>query len=145
MKKLMLITFVIFLGACQQSSIEAIIDIKSIVGKNQSEVEKILGTAEKTEKLIVNGQSCDNVYYQYGEIEIVYINDKADWITIYMTSAYEMTRSAIQLLDLPYKKPSYFNPESAIRWEYYEGIKEISFFPGLEGKIFFIYIKAFTK
>lgn len=145
MKKLILITFVVFLGACQQSSIEAIIDIKSIVGKNQSEVEKILGTAEKTEKLIVNGQSWDNVYYQYGEIEIVYINDKADWITIYMTSAYEMNRSAIQLLDLAYKKPSYFNPDSAIRWEYYEGIKEISFFPNLEGKIFFIYIKAFTK
>ncbi len=141
----MFITSVVFLVACQQSSIEAIIDIKSIVGKSQSEVEKILGTAEKTEKLNVNGQSWDNVYYQYGEIEIVYINDKADWVTIYMTSAYEMTRSAIQLLDLPYKKPTFFNPDVAIRWDNYEGIKEISFFPNLEGEIFFIYIKAFTK
>lgn len=145
MKKLILITFVVFLGACQQSSIEAIIDIKSIVGKNQSEVEKILGTAEKTEKLIVNGQSWDKVYYQYGEIEIVYINDNADWITIYMSSEYKMNKSVIQLLGLAYKKPSYYNPESAIRWEYYEGIKDISFFPDLDGNIHFIYIKAFTR
>lgn len=58
--------------------------LSKIAGKNLSEVESYLGKFTKSEKVNPLGVSCPcrKYYFKGDEIEIVFINDKADWITI---------------------------------------------------------------
>lgn len=58
--------------------------LSKIAGKNLSEVESYLGKFTKAEKVNPSGVSCPchKYYFKGDEVEIVFINDKADWITI---------------------------------------------------------------
>ena len=124
-----------------------IIEIKSIVGKSEAEVEKILGKAEKTEK-VNPGKTpcpCDKLYYKSGKYEIVFINGKADWITIYDVSDLDTDENVIELLGLPKTEPDFNSPHNVMRWNNVANIKEVTFFDNGSGKIDYIYIKFETE
>lgn len=59
----------------------ALINIPQLAGKNQAEVEALLGEAV----FCAQSESNLNCTYQENEIEIVFIDGKADWISIYGT------------------------------------------------------------
>lgn len=61
------------------------IDISKIAGKTPTEVESILGRQTKSElyKLLKESNcQCEKYYYLDGKVSIVYLDGKADWITI---------------------------------------------------------------
>lgn len=61
-----------------------IVDIDKIAGKSPSEVKIVLGEPEKKEKSNPSGTPCpcDKYYYLCELVEIIYMNGKAEWITI---------------------------------------------------------------
>lgn len=128
---------------------ELIVDILSIAGKDKITVEKVLGKPENTEKVkpsntpCVN-KGCDKLTYESGKYEVVFINDKADWITIYNVSEFDTTVVGIELLGLEITEPDFNSPLNVIRWKNIKNIKEINFFDNGSGKLNYIYIHVKT-
>lgn len=128
---------------------KAIVDIRAIANKTPVEVVSILGETEKSEKIKPSGTICistvcEKKTYQSGKFEIVFINNKADWITIIPDSNKVLNQDSIKLIGLPARKPSISN-DSIIKWENMENMKEVSFFGNGSGKIDYIYIKVNSK
>ena len=174
MKKLLLL-LVIILISCTQSKVEkptiidvakiagkstvevkktlekpTVIDVTKIAGKSTIEVEKILGKPDKIESSSASGTPCKNVpcqkaYYQKDKFEIVFINDKADWITINDLSDYDFSEDNIEIIGLPKTSPEFKNPDNLIRWKNIENIKEINIFNDGSNKISYLYIKVLTE
>jgi len=133
----------------ETSKKELIVNILSIVGKDRTTVEKVLGKAENTEKIkpsntpCVN-RACDRLTYKSGKYEVVFINNKADWITIYNVSEFDTKAEKIELLGLKVSEPDFNSPFNVIRWKDIQNIKEINFFDNGSGKLDYIYIKGQT-
>ena len=64
-----------------EPSVEALFDIPKIAGKTENEVEALLGEPVFCAK----PEATLNCAFKENEIEIVFIDGKADWITVYST------------------------------------------------------------
>ena len=60
------------------------IDLSFVVGKNYEQVEAELGEPSRTQHVNPSNTPCPclKVYFKGGDVEILFINGKADWITI---------------------------------------------------------------
>ena len=158
MKKILsLLICLVILISCTQSKnnsqtekINIVIDLKKIAGKNISEVEKILGKAEKVEPFSesstpCNDQPCEKAYYQKDKFEIIFINGKADWITINELSEYDFNEDNIELFGISNSEPDFNNPDDLIRWKNIENISEINIFNNGSNKISYAYIRVATE
>jgi len=130
-------------------SVEKIVDINSIAGKTLKEVEKVLGLNTSKEETKISGvgcknDMCDKYYFKEGKIEIVFIKGLADWITIYEVSHLTIHENLIQTLGIEQKEPT-IKAKGRLAWENIEGIKSISIFNDLTGKVRYIYIQTNTK
>ncbi|MFV8359715.1 hypothetical protein [Flavobacterium sp. LS1P3] len=146
----------LFLVSCGNSKTENendsnknIIDVKTIIGKTESEIEKILGKAENSEKISPSNTPCKDIpcekkFYQKNKFEIVFIDGKSDWITINNISNFDFNSENITLLGLSSTVPSFENTIS-IKWNDIENINDVTFFNNGENKIEYIYIKGYTK
>lgn len=110
---------------------QLIIDIKLLSGKTLSEIENILGKAEKIE--IVKGYPCINeicrrAYFSDDRYEIIFKKLKTDWITINDVPNLTNDDQAILMLGITARNPTFKNPGNVIRWNDVEGIHEITFF-----------------
>ena len=131
------------------SDIKPVVNISTLIGKTLAESESVLGKADNVEKVSpgktpCKENPCDKASFQSGKYEIVFIDGKADWITINQVSAYDLNNDAIALLGLPKSDPATSNT-TMLRWENVEGIKEIRFFNNGSNKIDYIYVMANTK
>ena len=59
------------------------VDAKAIAAKSKAEAEGVLGLPVSCETVKPSGKPHQKCDYRDGNIEIVYTDDKADWITIY--------------------------------------------------------------
>jgi len=121
-----------------ESEIKPIAQITKIAGGNQDAVAELLGepvsnTATKYGPKLI---------YQ-GDIEVVFIDGKADWITVPMTKV-PYNKNAVKYLDLKPTNPSFSN-NFTMRWEGISGLLQVSIFAGRNGKVDYADIKAFTK
>jgi hypothetical protein len=118
------------------------IKIKNISGKTKEDVKKYLGDSLPCEKTKY-GPSCK---YRNGDIEIVYINKKADWITINAVHNTNYNSEILNTLDLEYAMPVVSN-QNVMRWENIQGLLEVSVFPSTLGssKCGYAYIKVKTE
>jgi len=73
------------------TELDLIVDMKSIVGGTPSEVAKSLGKADS----ISTVKQGKKHVYQAGKFEIIFINGKADWITVNNLSNIKFRRHAI--------------------------------------------------
>ncbi len=123
---------------------QTVISIPDIAGKTPQEVAKILG--ESTAKEVVNPSRapcpCDKLTYKNGQIEIVFIKGRADWITINNMNDAAYSKNSLPMIGIAVKDPDFSN-SNVMRWSKLNGLQEISFFPSGQN-IFYIYIKAFT-
>ena len=136
---ILLLIVLLALIADNSTSAQPIVDIPKIAGADKPEVEKFLGQATSCET-IKYGLKC---YFTVGETEIVFIDGKADWITINQMQTTPYSPQALTALGLKNQKPT-FSSDDVIRWEDIQGIREISIFPAGK-KIFYVYIKMKTK
>lgn len=117
---------------------EPVVDVTKIAGKTRAEAETVLGAPDECETSM-HGDKCR---YLKSHTEIVYIDGKADWITVgFDDEPYDP--AAIVKLGFKQEPPSFQN-EFAIRWEGIDGLLEASLFPGVKGKAAYAYIKAAT-
>lgn len=118
---------------------DPIIELSKIAGRAVKEVEKLLGPPTETSKT----EKGPKRIYKEGSIEVVYINEKADWFTVTPTKKIPFNKDALKELGLEAPPPTFSN-EHVIRWEPHKDYQSISIFPGPNG-IDFIYIMTKTK
>lgn len=120
-------------------SSSSLIDIIEIAGKSQVQVSKIIGQPLNC-SLSKYGKKCS---YNIAETEIVFINGKADWITVEGIDYMPFNFKALKSIGLEPKKPS-FKSNFILRWSNIQGLKEVSIFKGGSNSDY-AYIKAYTK
>jgi hypothetical protein len=114
------------------------IDIPRIAGKSMEQVNELL-KAKPTCSKNKRGTKCA---YINGRIEIVYIDGKADWITVNGLEQVPFTDAGIMRLGFSQKSPS-FNSPTVMRWNGLPGVLELSMFKGQTGTEY-AYIKVKT-
>lgn len=124
--------------------------LKRVAMQPLNVVATVLGAPSKVEVVRPNNtpcqsEPCQKAIYQKGKYEIVFINGLADWITINKTLAYRFDTSAIEELGLPDERPSFNNPESVIRWQNIDGLREVSIFNNGSDRVAYFYIKCTTE
>lgn len=117
-----------------------LLDIKAIAGKSQKEVQALLGSPGATEKTKYGPK----LTYKNETIEVLFIKDKADWITFTPKAAVPYSKESLSALGLPATKPTFSNA-NVIRWEPCEKFLSVSMFPGeTAAKLDYVYIKVAT-
>lgn len=118
---------------------DVVIDIPALVGKTEAQVSELIGQPISCSE-IKYGNKCQ---YDKSETEIVFINKKADWITVEGLDDKAFSDSTITLLGFRDQKPS-FSTTFVKRWEPLEGLISVSLFKGATNSDY-AYIKAYTK
>ena len=116
-----------------------VLDIQTIAGKAPADVSKVLGEPAQPEKTKYGSK----LSYKDGKIEVVFINGKADWITISGMGGVPFDANAIEALGLKPQPPT-FKSAFVIRWEPHAIYNSVSVF-ALNGKVDYAYIKVATK
>jgi hypothetical protein len=124
----------------QAPAAKLVIDVSKIVGKAEAEIAKMLdepGACSKVEQ----GRKCS---YVAGDMEIVFINGKADWITVDGISGAPFNKDSISLLGFNPIIPDASNAD-IITWLNKYDCLSIVFLPGSNGKISYAYIRHRTE
>ncbi len=116
-----------------------VLDVQTIAGKAPADVTKVLGKPAQEEKTKYGPK----LSYSDSKIEVVFINGKADWITISGMSSVPFDANAIEALGLKPAAPT-FTSAFVIRWEPHAIYNSVSVF-ALNGKVDYAYIKVATK
>ncbi|WNO10281.1 hypothetical protein [Teredinibacter sp. KSP-S5-2] len=119
---------------------DVLVDVPSIVGKNKSEVSALIGepgSCENTEQ----GEQCA---YAQAELQIAFINNKADWMTVEGVDHLPFNSIAMENLGLNLGSPS-SSSDYEIRWENTGGLILVSLYKGKENNSDYVFIKAFSE
>lgn len=133
--RLVVATFPIALCAAAHATT---VDIPKIAGQGMKQVAEQL-KAKPTCAKNKRGTKCD---YNDGRIEVIYINGKADWITVNSLEQVPFTEKAIASLGFAQRAPSFHSP-MVMRWDGLPGVVEVSVFKGQTGSDY-AYIKVKT-
>lgn len=115
------------------------LDVTKIVGKNMKQVAGMLGKPGRCREA-KHGPKCQ---YRDGQVEIVFIDGKADWISVNGLEEVPFTDEAIQIIGLAPRSPSFSSP-FVKRWTTVPGISEVSIFKGRVG-CDYAYLKVHTQ
>lgn len=102
-----------------------VIDLPLIAGKTKAEVSKVLGQPVRVSQV----KGGEKAHYTKGEVEIVFVNGKADWITVSAMGHVPFSAHALVELGLKESPPSLKNA-NVLRWQGLPGFLEIAVFPG---------------
>ena len=123
-------------------------DLSKVAMRNEKEVEAVLGKGKlesyyKDDK--ANCEKCPKMSYKEGKIEIIFINEIADIITIKDLSDFDFKdRVILGLLDLKNDIDPTFENKDVKRWDNYEKYTQIAAFSNKD-KIDYILIKSKSK
>lgn len=138
MIKKLFIAVSLFVSGVTQAA-DVVIDVPALAGKGKVEVAKIIGEPLSCAPS-KHGEKCQ---YNKAETEIVFINGKADWITVEGLDDKPFSDSTLQLLGFKGEKPSFSNGFTK-RWDSIEGVLSVSLFKGSNNSDY-AYIKVHTK
>lgn len=119
-----------------------VFNVPSVARKSAAEVEHILGPPDRQSGLSLAGQVRRT--YRRGAVEVVFIDDKADWIKIYETRGLPFDNAALGRLGLPERKPTYVNKNRVISWGNIGNLKEVSLYGG-DGGVSYVLVCACTR
>ncbi|WP_425390474.1 hypothetical protein [Ekhidna sp.] len=124
----------ILIIACQSANNDDIlVDLSQTINLPSDSLFQQLG--EITEKVNHSGKypceksDCMKFTFQDGKYEVITRNDMVEWLTINKIPDYSGNENALQYLGLSNANPDFINPGIVTRWENYNNIHEISFFP----------------
>jgi len=118
---------------------DVLIDVTELVGKSKAEVSSLIGDATSCSPSR-HGETCQFVK---AETEIVFIQGKADWITIEGLDDQPFNDATIELLGFNSQRPTFSNTFTK-RWEPVQGLLSVSLFKGASNADY-AYIKAYTE
>jgi len=122
-------------------------DLSKVAMRNEKEVEAVLGKGKlesyyKDDK--ANCEKCPKMSYKEGKIEIIFINEIADIITIKDLSDFDFKdRVILGLLDLKNNIKPVLDTDELKRWDNYEKYSQIAAF-SKNNKIEYILVKSKT-
>jgi hypothetical protein len=119
---------------------EPVLALPAIAGKPPGAVAKLLGQPSSQEKTKYGPKNS----YQGGKIEVVFIEGKADWITVSDMGKVPFDAKAIESLGLKLGAPDFRGP-AVIRWDAQGGYNSVSVFPLKNGMVDYVYLKVATK
>src|SRR5690606_29103293 len=111
-----------------------IVNVPEIAGKSEAQIAAILGEPISCEDTNYD-KKC---FYQQGHTEIVFISEKADWITISALDSVPYSGKALPFLGIDESSASVSN-SFVMRWSRVPSFLEISIFPA-QGHVDYAYI-----
>jgi hypothetical protein len=127
------------------SQTTAAISILDVAGKTPLQVAAVLGPPNAQETIHSRGKPYTKRLYHDGDIEIVYVRGRADWITIFGHGQLPFGPDVLPALGLSTAEPTFANPDGVYRWESIPGLKEVSVFLGQGGRAQYAYVLVSTK
>jgi len=125
-----------------------LIDLEKVAFKSEKEVEAVLGKGELESYWHDAKAGCDKcpkVNYRDGKVEIIYINEIADRITINGLSEFSFKSNVVLgLLNLKRDIDPTFENDDVMRWDNYEKYTEIAAF-SKKDKIDYLLIQSKSK
>lgn len=124
------------------------LDLPQVALRNEQEVEAILGKGQldsyyRDEK--AGCDKCPKMIYREGKVEIIFINEIADRITLKNLSDFDFeNRVVLGLLNLKENIDPNVDEDGLKRWDNYEKYSQIAAF-SKKGQIDYILIKAKTE
>lgn len=118
---------------------DPVVDVPKIAGQTPPAVEKLLGKGKEGEKTKYGKR----LLYKDGKVEIIFINGKADWITVNDLSQLPFDESAPKALGFDSQKPTFKSP-MVMRWEPAGKLISLAVFE-LNGRVDYAIVKAATK
>ena len=122
-----------------------LLNLRDIAGQTQEDIATILGPQSSLNPAAAARSgcpTCQKYEYQDGKIEIIYINDMADWITIFPPEG-TLPPHIPTLLGLSECAPQATTP-TLWRWKKIPGIREIQARLTAQGTVESIYIVVKT-
>ena len=115
------------------------LDVREIVGKSRSEIDTLIGQPLSC-KDTYQGLSCK---YQAGYLEeIIFIDDRADWLLLSGFDELLFEYMSIKHIGLPPAPPTVINP-FRMHWQFHAGMAVISMYSS--GKyVSYIQVRAYT-
>jgi hypothetical protein len=124
------------------------IDLSKVAFKSEKEVEAILGKGSLVSYWRDADAGCDKcpkITYREGKVEVIYINEIADRITINDLSEFAFNDHVVLgLLDLKRDITPTFENDDVKRWDNYEKYTQIAAF-AKKDKLEYILIKSKSK
>jgi hypothetical protein len=120
------------------------VEVLAIAGKTPAEVEAVLGAPSSRGTARHGGASLPQHFYKGGAIEVVYVDGKADWITISRLGSVRFGEQALEAIGLTPTAPT-FSSRVVMRWDRIQGLREVSIFPTDARRVDYAYILARTK
>lgn len=122
-----------------------LLNLRDIAGQTQEDIATILGPQSSLNPASAARSgcpTCQKYQYQDGKIEIIYINDMADWITIFPPKGTPASHIPV-LLGLPDSAPDSTTP-TLWRWKKIPGIREVQARLTTKGTVESVYIVVKT-
>jgi hypothetical protein len=101
-------------------STAAVVKIGDIVGRTPDELKAVLGAPLGCETSLYSSR-CQ---YSTGATEVVFIDGKADWITVKALGDTRLEPAALPRIGLPQRKPAITEPTRLV-WTDIEGLREV--------------------
>ena len=101
-------------------STAAVVRIADIVGKTPDELKATLGAPLGCETSLYSSRC----HYSTGATEVVFIDGKADWITVKALGETKLDPAALPRIGLPQRKPQTREPTQLL-WTDIEGLREV--------------------
>lgn len=124
------------------------LDLSKVAFKSEQEVEAVLGKGSLVsywQDADTGCDKCPKITYREGKVEIIYINEIADRITINNLSEFPFKNHVILgLLDLKRDIEPAFESDELKRWDNYEKYTQIAAF-AKKDKLEYIMIKSKSK
>ncbi len=129
-----------FAGVANLSNADdVLLDVLELAGQSKDDVATMIGTPLQCGSSKY-GEKCA---YEIAETVIVFIDGKADWITIEGIDAAPFSDDTIELLGFESAAPSFENSFTK-RWDSIEGFLSVSLFKGATNSDY-AYIKSYTE
>ncbi len=122
------------------------LNVTKIAKQPKDVVDAYLGTPNFHETISPSNAPCPCEKYSYKEsnIEIVFMNNKADWITVYKMNEIKYdSASILKALGLKYTTP-FLQDDYVIKWNDFDGFDQLSAFGDGKGQLSYIFLKAIT-
>lgn len=154
MMRVRVLAALIALGACSadgsqegDSSTTASIssvDVLALAGKTPVQVEALLGAPSSRETTKNDGVVYPDLYYQGDSVEVVYVDGRAEWISVYRLTNLPFSPDALRALGIATSAPPSFSGQGVIRWENFQHpkFKGVYLFPSVGGRVDHAYIQV---
>lgn len=130
-------SFISFEERPKEKRYNTLVDIRKVIKKEPYMVNAYLGEPQLCEQESEHKKHC----YYNKNMEILYLDERADWIKINKINNISYGKEALALLDLSISKPTLQNNYVMTWTKAIRGIHEVSIF-GAKGMVSAIHVKA---